>query len=62
MLSHPFITFGRQAVAGQPAPSAVQGSFVRRWGGVGGGGIVAKMTTYRETLIEPQQTDKDAKQ
>lgn len=61
MITHPFITFGRQVAAGQPAPSAVQGSFVRRWGTVKGT-IVDPVRAYKETVIEPQETDRDNKQ
>lgn len=59
MISHPFIAFGKQAMAGQPAPSAVQGGFVRRLGS--NRNIVTLEQSYRETIVEPQQTDRETK-
>lgn len=59
MISHPILTWGRQATPGTPPASVVQGSFVRRWGS--NRRIVTPEQTYRETIVEPQQTDRDTK-
>lgn len=61
MISHPILTWGKQATPGQAPASTVQGSFVRRYGTVRGT-LVDPMRSYRETIIEPQQTDTANKQ
>lgn len=60
MISHPFLTFGRSAVAEQAPSSTVQGRFMRRWGGHRR--IITPAQGYRETILEPQQTDRETKE
>lgn len=60
MISHPILTWGKQATPGAPPASAVQGAFVRGCGT--NRGILSNVYTYRNTIIEPQQTDKSEKE
>lgn len=54
----PFVTFGR-ATAAENNPAVTPGAATGPWGT--NRNIMTGWRTYRETIIEPRQTDKDTK-